>query len=99
MFTEWSVDELIEMRELALAASVTIKGSETRYGLQWHGLCEAIVVLDRVLRRRVNQFGQMSYEPSERDAKLLTGLYTALKTRRSAGVPTADYAEHASQRR
>jgi hypothetical protein len=99
MLTDWSVDELVEMRELALAACVTIKGSETRYGLQWHGLSQAIIVLDRLLRGLVNQHGRTPYEPSERDAKLLACLHAASKAQRSGGVPTVDYAERASERR
>ena len=98
MITDWSVDELVEMRELALAACVTIKGSETRYGLQWHGLSEAIIVLDRLLRGRVNQYGRTPYELSERDAKLLTGLHAASQAQRSGGVPTVDYAGRALER-
>jgi len=99
MLTDWSVDELVEMRELALAACVTIKGSETRYGLQWHGISEAVVVLDRLLRGRMNQYGRMPYEPSERDAKLLAGLHAASKAQQSAGVPTAHYAGRALEQR
>jgi hypothetical protein len=99
MLTNWSAEELVEMRELAFSAIAAIKGSETRYGLRWHGLSEAIIVLDRLLRGRANQHDRTLCELSERDAKLLTGLHAASMAQPRSAASTADYAGRVSERR
>jgi len=99
MVTDWSSEELVEMRELALTAVIGLNGTETRYGLRWHGLCEAIIVLDRVLRGGAKHADGMMWDLSERDAKLLVGLHDAAIAHRREGAPTVPYAMGASARR
>ena len=99
MAMHWSLDELVDMLELALTAVVGLNGTEMRYGLQWHGLCEAIIVLDRVLRGRANHADGTTWDLSERDATLLAGLHDASIAHRRDSTQTVPYAMGASPRR